>query len=163
MHIQPDYTRFLKTIRHQEPDRVPLMDFGVDTPIKDQFMGRPIRAVEDQVAFQAAAGFDFIYLRANYDFPGAPPPVSTGTPRAWEAEPESETISTLHMGVVKDARDLERLAWPDPLTVDATTLDRAAARAAVQYGDYYRCRRDFHQNLDAIRVRAIFYVAGRQF
>ncbi|HXW13162.1 MAG TPA: uroporphyrinogen decarboxylase family protein [Terriglobia bacterium] len=125
--MQHDYTRILKTIRHEEPDRVPLMDFGVDTPIKDLFMGRPIRAVEDQVAFQAAAGFDFIYLRANYDFPGAPPSVSTGTPRAWEAEPESETISTSHMGLVKDAGDLEKLIWPDPRTVDATTLERAAA------------------------------------
>jgi uroporphyrinogen decarboxylase len=92
-------------------------------------MGRPIRAVEDQVAFQAAAGFDFIYLRANYDFPGASPPVSTGTPRSWEwsAAPESETISTAHMGPVKNASDLETLAWPDPQSVDATILDRAAA------------------------------------
>ena len=125
--MQPDYTRILKTVHHEEPDRVPLADFGVDTPIKDRFMGRPIRSVEDQVAFQAAAGFDFIYLRANYDFPGTPPSVSTGTPRSWEAEPESETISTSHMGLVKNHADLDTLAWPNPQTVDATTLDRAAA------------------------------------
>ena len=79
--FQPDYRRLLKTIAHEEPDRVPLADFQADTALKDRFMGRPIRSIADHVAFQAAAGFDFIYLRANYDYPGTSPVVSTGTPR----------------------------------------------------------------------------------
>ena len=79
--FQPDYRRLLKTIAHEEPDRVPLADFSADTALKDKFMGRPVRTIADHVAFQAAAGFDFIYLRANYDYPGTSPVVSTGTPR----------------------------------------------------------------------------------
>jgi len=118
MNIQPDYQRLLKTLRHEEPDRVPLAELGVDTPIKDQFMGRPIRTVEDEVAFQAAAGFDYVYLRADYDYFGTPPAVSTGTPRAWawSAAPETETISTAGAGPVQTLADLDTYPWPDPET-----------------------------------------------
>jgi uroporphyrinogen decarboxylase len=104
MEIKPDYRRLLKTIRHEEPDRVPLAEFQVDTPVMDQFMGRPVRDVEDRIAFQAAAGFDFIYLRANYDYPGMSPAVSTGTPRSW----------------------LDTIDWPNPDTVDVSHMETAA-------------------------------------
>ncbi len=30
MHTQPDYRRLLATIHHQEPDRVPLAELGID-------------------------------------------------------------------------------------------------------------------------------------
>lgn len=128
MNIQPDYQRLLKTLRHEEPDRVPLAELGVDTPIKDQFMGRPIRTVEDQVAFQAAAGFDFVYLRADYEYPGISPVVATGTPRAWawSASPETETISTAGEGPVQTLADLDTYPWPDPETVDISNLTKAA-------------------------------------
>jgi len=129
MSIRLDYQRLLKTIRHEEPDRVPLAELEVDTPVKEKFMGRPIREVEDQVAFRAAAGFDFIYLRADYEFPGAPPPVATATPTAWEwsAAPESESVSTTRPGPVQTLADLDAYAWPHPQTVDASNLARAAA------------------------------------
>ena len=128
MEIKPDINRLLKTIRHEEPDRVPLAELGVDTPIKDQFMGRPIRTVEDEVAFQYAAGFDYVYLRAEYDYLGTSPAVSTGTPRAWQwsAAPESETISTSQDGPVATLADLETYPWPDPATVSVANLERAA-------------------------------------
>ena len=84
MNVRSDFRRLLKTVHHEEPDRVPLAEFQVDTYVKNLFMGRPIRDVRDHVAFQAAAGFDFIYLRADYEFEGLPPAVSTGTPRSWE-------------------------------------------------------------------------------
>lgn len=70
--FQPDYRRLLKTIAHEEPDRVPLADFQADTALKDRFMGRPVRTIEDHVAFQAAAGFDFIcaVMRRVIKMPG---------------------------------------------------------------------------------------------
>jgi uroporphyrinogen decarboxylase len=128
MDLQPDVQRLLRTIRHEEPDRVPLADFQVDTPIMDQFMGRPIRTVEDRMAFQAAAGFDFIYLRANYDYYGTSPVVSTGTPRSWEwsLAPESETEATFADGPLHTVADIDSYPWPDPLTVDVSHLQTAA-------------------------------------
>jgi uroporphyrinogen decarboxylase len=130
MSIRPDFRRLLKTLHHEEPDRVPLAEFQVDTYIKNLFMGRPIRNVRDHVAFQAAAGFDFIYLRADYEIGGLPPVVSTGTPRSWEfsATPhEEESVSTGKPGPVQTLADLDTYAWPDPRTVEISPLEAAAA------------------------------------
>jgi uroporphyrinogen decarboxylase len=126
--FQPDYRPLLKTIAHQEPDRVPLADFQADTALKDRFMGRPIRSIADHVAFQAAAGFDFIYLRANYDYPGTSPVVSTGTPRSWRYSiaPDSETVGTYGAGPVQTRADMDRIEWPDPATVDVSHIHEAA-------------------------------------
>lgn len=128
MEIKPDYQRLLKTIRHEEPDRVPLAEFQVDTPIMDQFMGRPVRDVEDRIAFQAAAGFDFIYLRANYDYPGMSPVVSTGTPRSWQYSiaPETETEGNFNARQLQTLADLDTIDWPNPDTVDVSHMEAAA-------------------------------------
>ena len=129
LDFKPDIQRLLKAVRLEEPDCVPLADFQADEPLMDQFMGRPIRTVEDHVAFQAAAGFDFIYLRANYDYLGASPATSTGSPRAWEwarMHPnESEEKSS--DGPLHTLADMETYPWPNPQTVDASHFARASA------------------------------------
>ena len=129
MNIQPDYQRLLTTIRRQEPDRVPLAELGMDRPIKEQFMGRPVRNVRDEVAFWAAAGYDYLYLRPDYEFFGAPGIVAAGTPMAWEAsasEEAAESISTTRAGPVQTLADLDTYPWPDPQTVDCSNLEEAA-------------------------------------
>ncbi len=143
--FRPDYRRLLKTIAHEEPDRVPLADFPADTALKDKFMGRPIRTIADHVAFQAAAGFDFIYLHANYDYPGTSPVVSTGTPRAWRYSiaPDSETVGTYGPGPVQTRADMDPIEWPDPETVDVSHMVEAAKVSAARPGHYHRRRRRF--------------------
>jgi len=126
MEITPDYQRLLKTIRHEEPDRVPLAEFQVDTQLMERFMGRPVRGVKDRIEFQAAAGFDFIYLRANYDYAGVSPISSTGTPRSWEYSPETETEGSFDTRRVRTLADLENFPWPDPETVDIAHFKTAA-------------------------------------
>jgi uroporphyrinogen decarboxylase len=127
--IQPDYQRLLTTIRRQEPDRVPLAELGMDRPIKEQFLGRPVRDTQGEVAFWAAAGYDYVYLRPPYEFFGAPGIVAAGTPMAWEASDsghEMESISTTRPGPVQTLADLDAYPWPDPQTVDCSNLEEAA-------------------------------------
>lgn len=126
--FRPDYRRLIQTIRHEEPDRVPLADFQADTALKDKFMKRPVRTIEEHVDFQAAAGFDFIYLRANYDFPGTSPVSSTGTMRSfmYSIAPDSETVGTYGPGPLQTPDQIDGISWPDPETVDVTDLQRAA-------------------------------------
>ena len=124
---QPDYRRILKAVQHEEPDRVPLAEFQVDTALKDRFMGRPVRSLEDHIAFQVAAGFDFIYLRANYEFHGCSPVVATGTPMSWEysASCEQESTGTYGAGPIQTLADVETYPWPDPDTVDVSHILKA--------------------------------------
>jgi uroporphyrinogen decarboxylase len=127
MRPEPDYRRLLKAIAYEEPDRVPLAEFGVDTALKDKFMGRPVRTLEDHLAFQLEAGFDFIYLRANYEYAGCPPVVASGTPISWahSIAPEQESVGTYQAGPIRTFADIEGYPWPHPKTVDVSHIRRA--------------------------------------
>jgi len=125
----PDYQRLLTTIYHQEPDRVPLAELGIDKPIKEQFLGRPVRDLQDEVAFWAGAGYDYLYLRPEYEYLGAPAVVASGTAIAREASASdhaTKTISITQPGPVQTLADLETYPWPDPGTVDCSNLEEAA-------------------------------------
>ena len=130
MDIQPDYQRLLTTIHHQEPDRVPLVELSIDRPVKEKFIGKPVRDIPTEVEFWWKAGYDYLLLRPDYEFFGAPAIVAVGTPRAWEAsasEKETHSISSTHPGPVQTPADLNTYPWPDPLTVDCSNLEEAAS------------------------------------
>ena len=58
--------RFLKAVYCQgEPDRVPLVEAGIDSQIKARFLGRPLKGLADEIAFWASAGYDFIPLESG--------------------------------------------------------------------------------------------------
>ena len=129
MSIQPDYRRLLTTIRRQEPDRVPLVELGIDKPIKEQFLGRPLQGLQDEVSFWASAGYDYLYVRPEYEYLGAPAVVASGTTMAREAsalEAETYSISTTQPGPVQTMADLDTYPWPDPHTVDCSNLVEVA-------------------------------------
>ena len=49
-----------------EPDRVPLVEAGIEREIKEQFLGRPLRTVADEVEFWATAGYDYVSVTAGF-------------------------------------------------------------------------------------------------
>jgi uroporphyrinogen decarboxylase len=126
--MQPDYRRLLTTIRCEEPDRVPLAELGVDRPIKEAVLGRPVVDMASNVAFWQRAGYDYIYLRPGYEYYGVPGLVASGTviADAYSAEQEAESVSSMHEGVIRQLADLETYPWPEPATVDYSGLAQAA-------------------------------------
>jgi uroporphyrinogen decarboxylase len=67
--LDPDFNRLRKVLMLAgEPDRVPNAELHVDWQIKQAFLGRPIKSVQDDVDFWYHAGYDYIYLRANYEY-----------------------------------------------------------------------------------------------
>lgn len=79
---QPDFRRFLNAIWRREPDRVPIAELGIDPPVKEKLLGRPVREVKDDVDFWCRAGYDYIYLRPAYEFPHTMPSImTTGAPK----------------------------------------------------------------------------------
>ena len=131
MDIKPDYNRLLTTIRLEEPDRVPLAELSIDRPVKDKFMGKPVRDVRGEVEFWWKAGYDYLYLRPAYDYPGVPGAVAAGTPMAWEAsaveDGDAQSVSIMTPGSIAELADLEPFPWPDPATIDYSNLVEAAA------------------------------------
>ncbi len=67
--LAPDFDRLRTVImREGEPDRVPNVELHVDWQVKQAFLGRPLQSVQDDVDFWYHAGYDYIYLRANYEY-----------------------------------------------------------------------------------------------
>ena len=111
-----DYRRLLTTLRHQEPDRVPIVEMGVDPTIKEKLLGRWVGSVRDDVEFWYKTGYDFIYLRPLYEFPNTMPPnVPTGQPKYDRAADHDEkSMAMTEAGVIAKLEDLDRYPWPDP-------------------------------------------------
>jgi uroporphyrinogen decarboxylase len=72
MKIGPDFERIRKTVRHMEPDRVPLLEALVDYSIQSRFLGKEVlpEDVQAQVLFWSQAGYDYIPLTLGMMKPG---------------------------------------------------------------------------------------------
>jgi uroporphyrinogen decarboxylase len=119
---QPDYRRFVDAMWRREPDRVPLAEIGVDLPMKEKVLGKPVRDVKSDVEFWWRAGYDYIYLRPDYEFPHTIPlTTNTGRPQygqSYEQEPQSHSHSLGGPGVISKREDLDAYPWPDPTNED---------------------------------------------
>jgi uroporphyrinogen decarboxylase len=111
--LQPDFQRVKKALSHQIPDRIPMVELAVDKPIKEQFLGRPIKTVSDEIDFWYRAGYDYAWIRVAYDidnlFPGA---YDSGTGHA--------------TAPIKTLEDFKKYPWPEIDKIDFSILDEAA-------------------------------------
>ncbi|MEI6337547.1 MAG: hypothetical protein WCQ57_03060 [Verrucomicrobiota bacterium] len=99
--IQPDFERLLKTIRREEPDRIPLFEALVDFELQSQFLGRPV-VYEDlpaQVEFWTKAGYDYI-------------PLVVGMMRPGKVTEDSSISHTLREALIKEGVDVsDERSW----------------------------------------------------
>jgi len=110
--LDPDFTRLEKTLRHEEPDRVPLFEAEVEIPIQEWFLGREIDSAEDEVEF---------YVRAGYDYVPVVPPFFT--PRHMvQAAGEDRSWTVGSEGIIKTMEDVENFPWPNPDEVDFSSF-----------------------------------------
>ena len=70
--LKPDFERIRKTVRHEEPDRVPLCEVLIEYPIQSLFLKSKVTAddLKAQVEFWVKAGYDFIPLTVGMMTPG---------------------------------------------------------------------------------------------
>jgi uroporphyrinogen decarboxylase len=126
VELSPDFER-LRTVflRRGEPDRVPNIELHVDWQVKQAFLGRPIRTVQDDVDFWYTAGYDYIYLRANYEYRmvgdghAKQDHIYAGDMQVskWEGDETS---------LVSSWAEYDAYPWPDPATIDYSNLAACA-------------------------------------
>ena len=120
--LEPDFDR-LRTVLllEGEPDRVPNAELHVDWQIKQAFLGRPIRTVGDDVDFWYRAGYDYIYLRANYEYRM----VGDGTAdqdRTYAGDMQLSKWDGEETSLVNNWDEFEAYPWPHPDTIDYSNL-----------------------------------------
>jgi len=117
---EPDFSRLLKALHREQPDRVPLAELLMDREAKQAFLGRPVMTTADDVEFWYKAGYDYIGLPPRFQFSyGQGEQVRDGYAsegRSWAVE---------HGGPVQTWRDLEANPIPTLDQVDFSPFDEA--------------------------------------
>ena len=133
MDIKPDFERIIRTVRHEEPDRVPLGDNYVAYPIQSRFLGREVTPddLEAQLEFWFKAGYDFIPLTVGMMAPGKVTQESAisrvirevmlrDTPDA----DDEKSWSLEHSSFIHNRADFERFPWDIAGKVDISKFYR---------------------------------------
>jgi uroporphyrinogen decarboxylase len=104
-----------------EGDRVPVAELFVDPYIKELFLGRPLKSLDDVVEFYYRAGYDYVDLRQGfglhmgrgYSHDTIPSTKISYTQASGEDGPKRKRVwAEEHTGVIKDAETLARYSWP---------------------------------------------------
>jgi uroporphyrinogen decarboxylase len=128
MHT-PDFERFrTMLLRTGEPDRVPLGDISVHPLLKAGVLGRPVRTLEDEVAFWSAAGFDHVPLEQGLQLTDLVNHQSmrqiAGQYAADTTESQVRSWATEGRGLVATRAEFEAMQWPDPDLADYSRFER---------------------------------------
>jgi len=69
---KPNFGRIITTLKHMEPDRLPMLEAAVDYEIMSQFLGRTVSDsdIKSQVEFWTKAGYDHVPLTVGMMQPG---------------------------------------------------------------------------------------------
>lgn len=134
----PDFSRLLKALRRQQPDRVPLCELLMDAEAKEAFLGRPVAGIADDVEFWHRAGYDYVGLGPNLSF------------EYWQGELLDDGVARYARhwgfegsGMVLDWADLERHPIPTLDMVDFSSFDEvgkhlpAGMGVVGRYGDIF--------------------------
>jgi uroporphyrinogen decarboxylase len=128
LSLEPNFERLLKVLTLQgEPDRVPNAELHVDWQIKQAFLDRPIQSVQDDVDFWYQAGFDYIYLRANYEYRMVGDG-NAANDHIYAGDMQVSKWSGEETSLVGSYADIEGYAFPDPETIDFSNLAECARR-----------------------------------
>jgi len=116
MPPDPNFNRLLTAIRHEEPDRVPLIELYIDPHIKASFLDIQSErifdtrnddySVEKDVEFWYKAGYDYVQLSPRYEFP-----------KTWLNHPEARLTSL---------DDYDQFPWALCYDVDYSRIEKAA-------------------------------------
>jgi uroporphyrinogen decarboxylase len=64
----PNINAFLKTLKREKVNYIPLAELGVHPKIKELFLGKRMTNLKDEVDFWYTAGYDYIKLQPKADF-----------------------------------------------------------------------------------------------
>jgi methanogenic corrinoid protein MtbC1 len=143
---KPDFERYMTALNCEEPDRVPLGDWHVDKLPMENFMGKKITSLQDQIDFWHAAGFDYMTTSSGILEPVRAPEGMTvkGDALQTEYDQDREREWALeHEGVITSWEAFENYPWPSADDFDLSkwgTLDKAlpdGMKAVLVLGKIY--------------------------
>ena len=138
----PSINAFLKTLRREKVNYIPLAELGVHPKIKELFLAKKIEGLKDEVDFWYKAGYDYIKLQPKADFN----PMKIGLDnnvsynddgtifRKWASEGN---------GVISNFDEFEKYTFPKTSDFDYTNFEKVKSLlpdgmgVIGQYGDIF--------------------------
>ncbi len=122
---QPDYRRFLETLRRMPTDRVPLIELAVHQRVVAELLG--ISAEQDAAAppdrYELVRRGARLHHRLGYDVFKVSAPIPFEV--AHEPSDDERSWANVSDGPVRSVADIESYLWPTLESVDFATLDAA--------------------------------------
>lgn len=129
--VQPDFTRLYRALKREEPDRVPLAELHVDLEVKEAFLGRPIRSVQDEIDFWYEAGYDYVQLSYGLQVGEVVDGRTSGksiVPTPYDEGGHEVEWADEGDGVITNEEDFEAYPWDDLRRFDFATLEGGSRR-----------------------------------
>ena len=138
----PNIEQFIKTLRRQKAEYVPVCELGVHPKIKERLLGRPLNTLKDEVEFWYQAGYDYVKLQPVADFNPARIGVSDQTVLKEDGSLGYNWASE-GAGVITSEQELERYVFPDKNDFDYSRFEQVKSLLPEgmgvigQYGDIF--------------------------
>lgn len=130
-HKTPDFNRVIKTMHHEEPDRVPLAEVAVDYEIMTRFLGKEVKESDlaAQVEFWTTAGYDFLPLTVGMMQPGEVTQESQISKviqrtilKGTGQEADDEAWNVLRRPLIRNEQDFDSFPWEEAAKLDLRKL-----------------------------------------
>ncbi|MBU0560556.1 MAG: nucleoside 2-deoxyribosyltransferase [Bacteroidetes bacterium] len=140
--MRPDIEHFVKTLRLQKPEYIPIAELGVHPKIKEKLLGRPIIVLKDDVDFWHKAGYDYIKLQPKVDF--NPAKIGQSDKAVFQEDGRMDfKWASEGEGIIKSFDDFEKYTFPKVSDFDYSNFEKVKKMLPEgmgvigQYGDIF--------------------------
>jgi len=122
--INPNFDRILITVKHEEPDRVPLLDGAIAYETMSKFLGKTVvdSDISSQVEFWTRAGYDYTALTVGMMQPGkvtADSAISKLIKKRIENQNEKDGEWNLERrSFINNEKDFDEFPWEEASKLD---------------------------------------------
>jgi len=142
--VNPDIEQFKLTLKRGKAAYVPIAELGIHPIIKEHFLGRPIKSLQDDVDFWYRAGYDYIKLQPAADFnPGKLFLQDNENSKINDDGAVSRNRATEGQGIITGWEDFEKYIFPKKDDFDYTKFEKVrellpeGMGVIGQYGDIF--------------------------
>ncbi len=131
-HSPPDFHRFVRTLRREPVDRIPLVELSIHPQVTAALLDLPStddpkEIVRRAVTLQARLGYDVVKVSAGIPF-------DLRRRQSNDAATAAIQWADEHNGPIQSAADFDNYPWPAPTSVDYSPFDVAAGAAPEGVG-----------------------------
>lgn len=140
--MKPDIDQFIKTLKREKAEYIPVAELGVHPKIKEKLIGRPINELKDDVEFWYKAGYDYVKLQPGVDFN----PAKIGANNKVDHQEDGNMYfnwATEGKGVIASIEDYQKYKFPKKEDFDYTKFEKVKSLLPEgmgvigQYGDIF--------------------------